>query len=324
MTTITDTELLLYRSATITNTADNGGRLSASQVPAGQKHAVFPPITGALRAAGATVRRKLFWKVAHAGQVDFLDARAYLGAITPAGTRVVILAADQRGTQANLTGAERRYGVGALSSDVAATATTLTVTAEVGAAADLIFQVGDTLRIAGAVDEFAAISAVSWAGEVATLTLTAGLLYSHAAATPTVVSACRVASGPVVASVDNVAVTGAGVFNSALVALDGIGAVEQTWTLTFTSATAYTVLGDTLGPMGAGTIGADFGPLNPDFGRPYLTIPAAAWGGTIVAGNSVTFQTHPAALPFWAVLEVPAGCAAAPDSTVFGLYGESA
>lgn len=57
------------------------------------------------------------------------------------------------------------------------------------------------------------------------------------------------------ATVDNWVETGAGTYNESTypVLLDHIGTAEQTWTLTFTDATNFTVIGDTIGSVGSNT-----------------------------------------------------------------------
>jgi hypothetical protein len=326
MTGIVDAELLLYKSATVTETTSNGGRISSSEVVTGVAENVWPVITSDQRTDGDEVLRKLFFKVAHAGAVAFPNTRVALGRTTPAGSRVVIFSGTQRNTAADLTGSERLYGTGTLVSDVTAGGTTLVVDFEPGGGDDELVQDGDKLVLQdGTHREFVTVdtAGVSWSTDRATITLTAGTRYSYAAATPTYVGSCIVTAS-VVATVDNYAETGTFTFNEGAYPItpDGIGTVEQTWTLTFTSATAFGVSGDTVGSVGTGVVGSNFAPSNSAFSQPYFTIPAAAWGGSPVAGDTLVFQTHPAAVPFWAKLIIPAGTAADDtDQTKFLFYG---
>ena len=67
------------------------------------------------------------------------------------------------------------------------------------------------------------------------------------------------------------------------------GPVTDTWTVAFTSSTAFTVYGTTTGSVGSGTKAAQFAPDNS--GAPYFTIPANFFTGTHASGDVATFQT---------------------------------
>ena len=104
-----------------------------------------------------------------------------------------------------------------------------------------------------------------------------------------------------------------------------IGTVEQTWTLTFTDATNYTVVGDTLGSVGSGTTAADFAPSNPAVSKPYFTLESAGWGGTWAAAQTIVFQTHPNAIPIWETRVVPAGAGSQAGNGITAVFeGETA
>ena len=90
------------------------------------------------------------------------------------------------------------------------------------------------------------------------------------------------------------------VIDETQIELSNNGTVEQSFTLTFTSATAFTVTGDVIGSLPAGDISTQYAPLNPATNAPYLTIPATAWTSATTSAT-LTFDTHPAALPFWFV-----------------------
>jgi len=326
---ILTSELKLYKSEIISNTATNGGRMSANEVPDNIKNNIFPDVTEAQRVAGLTDYRKVFYKVADTENGTLNNARAWLQGVTPGASRIVLLAGTQIDTQGGFTGTERLYGPGTLNADVLAGATTLVVDAEAGAAADVIFQDGDLLYIDdGSSNEFAtiAVGGVAWAGDQATITLAAGLINGYLAATPTTINSI-IEQASVATSFDGWTVTSAsGTYDEVTnpPELDNIGTVEQNWNLTFTSATAFTVNGDTLGNVGTGDIASDFIPVNPDFSVPYFTLRAAGFGGTWSAGETIQFATHPAALPLWLKRIIPAGAGSAPsDSTIIAISGES-
>jgi len=101
------------------------------------------------------------------------------------------------------------------------------------------------------------------------------------------------------------------------------GTERDSWTITFTSAIAFTCSGVNEGSIGAGSTAADFSPVNPNTGEPYFTIGKDGWGGTWIAGNTITFTTNPSAFPVWWREIVPALTAQQADNlAVLGFYCE--
>lgn len=75
--------------------------------------------------------------------------------------------------------------------------------------------------------------------------------------------------------------------------------IEERWALVFTSATAFRIIGETVGEIGAGTTLENTSPPNPMTGQPYFTIPLSAWGFGWSANNAVRFNTSAAKYPIW-------------------------
>lgn len=88
------------------------------------------------------------------------------------------------------------------------------------------------------------------------------------------------------------------------------GTVEEDWTISFSSDTEFSVSGAYYGSVGSGTINSNFSLTNPKTGQPYFTILANGWGGSWTSGDSVTFTTHPSAIPVLLEQEVPTGTSA--------------
>ena len=335
---IQSNELRFYKATTVNDTASNGGRLSAVEIPDGVKNNVWPDVPQGERLAGSTKLRKVFIKVANDADIKLIDPRVFVETPTPGDDRVLLIPGTQTDTQGDLTGSERMYGAGNLDADVSAGATSLDVNCE--AAADAIFQDGDLIRISdkdGVDDasgnvEFIRLAdpgGVSWNGDKASLTFADGqaLLVGYAAANTRVASVIEPAD--VTAQVDGWTESSvAGTFDETghPVITDSIGTVEQTWTITFSDATNFSCVGDTLGSAGGGSIGGgDFAPNNPDFSRPWFTLPNAGWGGTWASGDTLTFTTYPAAIPVWWKRIVPAGGnSLSADKVVVAITGESA
>jgi len=317
--TILKTELLFYKSKIVSADATNGGRMSANQIISGVVNNVWPHVLKAERDAGSTLYRKLFAKVANDLDETLLSATMWNDLPTDGDDWIVLFAATQRDTQADITGTERLYGCGTLNTDVAAGGSTIIVDVE-DATLTGIFADTDTIRITDMADpdavtgneELLTISgAPSVVGTTVTITVAETLANAY-----TVASGTRVMSiypvGDIKCTTDNwVETSTAGTYDEGAYPpiIDNIGTVDETWTLTFTDATNYTVVGDTLGTIGSGTTAADFAPVNADFSKPYFTLEFAGFAGTWAAGETIVFQTHPAAAPIWLKRVVPAGAA---------------
>ncbi len=154
----------------------------------------------------------------------------------------------------------------------------------------------------------------TYAGNVATVALAEQVAGAYPTATTHVGGVIEGGDiEPVVSNFD-ASDTVAGVFDEVThpITLGNLGAVEDDWTIAFTSATAFTLSGAVSGQVGVGSVSEDFAPLNPATQTPFCVIPAAAWSGVWAPGDTVAFTTSPAALPLWFKEIVPAGCAQEP------------
>jgi hypothetical protein len=112
-----------------------------------------------------------------------------------------------------------------------------------------------------------------------------------------------------------------GTFTDNIVNYD-LGACYDTFTVTFSSATAFTVAGAAEGSLGAGVIGTAFKVAH--WGSYYFEIPTSCWGGTWAKGDTVVFITYPSAKGIWFKNVVPALTAAYDGNQAsFTLDGES-
>lgn len=324
---IVKSEIILRKSAVITDTDANGGRMTKTAVVDGARNALFPHFSIAERTAGKTRYRKFFYHVANDDDLPLLDGLLSVTAPTLAGDRVTIFAATWDDTQADIPASPDRYGAATLSGNHAAGLGTLSVTLE--DAGQVIFRVGDQIRIWDGEDpdsgEIHTVTAVSKVGTAVTLTLADTIFneFGFASGSPV----CSLLDcGEVAAdvTVDDVTSEG-GDLSAAAVTVDSIGTIAQTVTLTFTSATAFSAVSDVMGSLGTGNISTAFAPSNPDYAKPYFTVPSAAWDGSWEAGDTATLTTTPAAVPFWAELICPAGATGHPDNDVtFRLEGGTA
>jgi len=329
---ITPSDIQWYKSLTVADVAANGGRMSSLPSPSSVKNNIFPDITLTERTEGLLRYRKLFVKVANADNTPLQNARAFLQLSTPGEDNVTFFPGTQRDVQGSIAGTERLYGGGRLQANSSPGTVYLAVITE-GAALNC-FRVGDTVRVtdkssvsgAGS-EEFVGIDAVSYSGDIATLGLASGLLAGYASAATQVSSVYEAgAVAPVVTAPAVTSASGAVSSDEATLFGSSIGSIEQDWTLTFTSSSAFSVVGDTKGNVGAGNTSAGAAPINSAFpGSPFFTLAGAAFSGAFVAGDTVTFTTSPAAIPVWYRQSVPAGAAAiSGNRVILGVDGESA
>ncbi|MDI6750484.1 MAG: hypothetical protein QMD73_09945 [Rhodocyclaceae bacterium] len=334
---ILDNEIVWRPAALMSDVtpAQNGGRMAGSILVSGVKNNLFPDVSQSERLAGNTKWRKAFIHVNSVQDTALLNVRLFLDSLTPAGDFVVFQPGTQTDTEDQIAG--RPYGIGTLYAPIVGGATQLQVACEhnAGYATLQPFRVGDRLRVAdrpstggAGNEEWVTVSAVSYGTDFATVDVTPALVNSYATSNTLVSSVLELPS--VAAGVTGVSVTSVGgSFDSATVGnlvAHNKGAVEENWTLTFTSPTTFTVSGNTVGSLASpGSISADYAPLNPATGTPYFTIKAIAWAGTFQANDTVSFATHPAAIPIWYRRQVPPGTfSLANDFCSLAIHGESA
>jgi len=174
--------------------------------------------------------------------------------------------------------------------------------------------------------QIASSSPYSYTGNVATVQLQDTVSGSYAVAN-TYGAMCLGSSGDEIKpTTDNWAETStAGTYDESSypVVVYNKGTVEDQVTLTFTSASAFTVSGLYQGSYGTGSTSADFEPTNPDTSVSYFKIDYRGWGGTWANGDTVTFHTHPAKLPRWFKEVVPASTSAESENIfIYSVYVE--
>jgi len=305
-------------------TGGNGGRMSNVGVTDSLIGQQIADITLADREAGVSRYYKFFRKVPNALNKALNDVRLWQGFRALGDVKLLMAAGTFTDTETDLT-SPNLYGCANL--DVAVTAGATTITVNTPGSAYAIFRAGDIVSInslsdesdTGGTLEFATIAAggvSAYTGDQVILTLEAGLRYDYAASRVvgastilTRVASCISQSLLQGSASSLTKVSTVGTFDNAAtpIVVSSIGGITQTWTFTFTSATAFDITGDTLGAIGSGNISSQVLPTNPDFSVDYFTMPANFFTGTWVSGDTFTFRSDPCALPVWYYLDVPAG-----------------
>lgn len=333
--TILDSELKFYKAAVMDDTSANGGRMSANLITSGVVQNVFPHVLKAERDAGSTKYRKVFAKVANDADETLLSSQIWLDKPTAAGDWAVFWPGTQRNTQADITGSERKYGCANLSTNATAASSTLIVTVEDSTLTG-IYQNGDTIRVTDKLtptsitgnEEFLTISgAPVVVGTQVTITTSTLLANGYTVADGARVMSVYPHGDTKCTMTDWSETSGTGTYDETTypLTLDNIGTIEQTWTITFSDATNFTCSGDVTGSVGSGTISSDFSPSNTSFTKPYFTLESTGFGGTWATGDTIVFQTHPAAVPIWEKRIVPAACGSLSGNSIVMVFaGESA
>jgi hypothetical protein len=102
-----------------------------------------------------------------------------------------------------------------------------------------------------------------------------------------------------------------------------VGTVTDVFTVTFSSASVFSVAGVLSGNVGSGITGVDFQPAH--WGSYFFKIPAAGWGGTWAIGDTLAFGTANSAKGVWFKEVIPSGTLAHGGNSVsFTLDGETA
>ena len=168
-------------------------------------------------------------------------------------------------------------------------------------------------------EEWVTVASYSYSGNVATILLSTPVVDSYLTVN-TWGGGC-VSGDDLQALADNyIKSSTAGTYNlgSYPVVPYNRGCIEDTITVSFTGAGAYSASGANSGVLGAGTVSGVFSPINPATSTPYFVIPVGFFTGTWQIGDSLTFKTHPAAMSFWLKEIVPAGTMQNANN-VFGL-----
>lgn len=326
-------DVVYMKSATVDDTSLNGGEMSYVQVVDAVSANIFPTISQALRTAGGTHWRKVFVKNKESTGLGLYNTKAYIENPTPAGDMVFLAAGTLTNKQGDLSN-PRLYGCGWLNASVSAGVSSITVLVEDG---DVhIFAVDDIVRISDKEnvdaltgnEEYLTVSSASYLGDVATLGFTTNLANNYSATG----QATRVASlldlVTIQSSISTPVVTstnGEYDHDNYPITADNKGSIRQNITLTFTSSTAFTLTGDTLGSLGAGNIsGSNCAPNNPNMSAPYFSINASGFSGSFAQGDTITFTVTPSAKGTWLKRIIPVNTASqAGNRFVLVTEGES-
>ena len=324
---IVDGELKMYKSKVVTDDTTNGGIMdNTAQVISGVVNNVWPSVFKAERLAGGTKYRKTFLKVANDNDETLFNPQLWMDVVTQGDEWVIFFGGTQTNVQNDIVGTETKYGCAILQANVSGGGGSIVVTVEDSTLAsgnDVIFRNGGTIRITNkdtpssitGTEEIHVINgAPGVSGNNITLTLTGTLANAYNIDDNTYGTRVMSVLEPsdIVTSFDNFVDTtaGDGAYDDSTYPpiLDNLGTIAQTITITFTGATTFTATSNVSGvSLTGGTTGTDYSPSNSDVSKPYFTLESAGFSGTWASGDTIVFDTIPAALTIWQKRVVPAG-----------------
>lgn len=97
------------------------------------------------------------------------------------------------------------------------------------------------------------------------------------------------------------------------ITVQNAGAFTERWVLKFKTSTTFDLIGEHVGVVASGTTLADFAPVNPQTGVPYMRIPFLGFGGGWTQGNILRVNTVGSMYPIWMVRTTQQGPESAAD-----------
>lgn len=311
---ILDSDLQAFLPASVSNDpASNGGRMSNKSISLNAKNNVFPDVSRAQRTSGATRWRKLFLANRNVENLAVQSTFVVLDKPTVYGDFALFRPGTHEDFESAISGAT--YGCALLAQDAAAGATTLTLALEaaslsamLAAGREILVTARADFKSSSGAEEFAQIASVSTSGLQATVTLSAALANAYTVAAGARVCTVYRPAQPATPALTDWTESGSGSYDRANfpVVLTNVGTIRQAWTITYQSATSFTVSGDVLGVLGTFETSADAAPA-PAGGEPYFRLRSGGHGTGHANGDTITFTTSPAAVPIWVQSAIPTG-----------------
>ncbi len=322
-----NTDLILYKSVMVSDAEANGGRMSYTQVTSGILNNLFPNVSQDERTNGATKYRKFFYKNKNSAGETAANSRIWISRRSDGGDYFRIKPGTNTDTQAEADDYTNWLGAGYLYNAVGIDSTRMDVVFDTnnGVYNSSLIRISDNsgkeefLNVKGA-------SGVSWNGNIATILTTTCFRSGYPASQDVLVSAV-IDFGNLIASSDNWNESRE-IYDEASypVVVNNVGTIEESWTLTFTNGTAFTVSGINTGAISGGVIGSDYNPVNSNVGSGdyYFSLLSAGWN-LPQAGDTITFDTHAAAKGLWVKEIIPSATAShASNEFRLKLYAEGA
>jgi len=321
---ISASDIKFYKASNNNDTVGNGGRISSTEIVDNTLNNLFPNVSSAERTAGTTKYRKSFMRNENTEDLALQNAEIWIGSRSSGEDYFQLKEGTDTDTQAEADDYTNWGAAGTLNSSVGSGETSLSVDYDTNSG---IFS-GEsvTVHVDDGTNEanVDVVGTPSWVGNTATFNISGELGYNFSADI-TVVST-KIDLGDVEISSSGWTETStAGTYDESTypLVLYNVGSVTDSWTLTFSDASNFSVTGTNTGSVGSGAITSDFQPSNGS--SYYFKIDKDGFGGTWASGDTITFNTVHAGKGLWAKEVVPAGIASKANNSVrLDWKGESA
>jgi hypothetical protein len=320
--TITKEQIKFYKPMYVNDSLTNGGRIGTTWMVDEALNNLFRNIQSDERASGIDLYRKFFIKNENSADIALENPRLFISNISSGEDYFQIAMGTNVDFQSSASGYSDWYGSGVLSENSASGTTSLSIECKQssGFPSDCFVMLDDGSQT----EEVQLSGSPVWDNGIATVNIVGSLVSSFDRLT-TIVSAVLYLNNitPTVTDWEELTIAGTYDETNFPVILYNVGSIVESWTLTFISATEFTVTGAVTGSLGNGTIIANFIPENV-IGY-YFNLNKYGWGGSWQAGESIRFKTTHAAQGIWVKESVPAGAGSQLTNLLtVTLQGESA
>lgn len=320
--TITGDQIKFYKSIYVNDSLTNGGRIGSELMADNSLNNLFRNVQSSERESGITLYRKFFVKNENPNDLALENPGFLISNVSSGESYFQVAAGTDQDNQSASDDYTNWYGSGYLAENCLSGESSFLVNCKQGSG----YPSGSLLRISDGLQqaEVLMLGSASWNGLQATINISGEIGYNFTA-DETVISGILPLDDltPSIANWYESSLGGAYDESSYPVTLYNIGTISESWTLTFTSSTDFTVTGAIVGSLGSGSTANNFVPVNGS--SYYFNLDKDGWAGSWVAGDVITFNTVHAARSVWAKEIVPVSCGSqANDLCQFKLTGESA
>ncbi len=312
---ISASDIKFYKAANNNDTVGNGGIIGTTEIVDNTLNNLFPNVSPDDRIAGKTRYRKEFLRNENTEDLTFENVEIWIGSKSTGDDYFQLKDGTDTDTQAEADDYTNWAGAGTLHSPVGSGETSLEVDYDTNSG--VFSGEATTVHVDDGTNEadVDVVGTPSWLSNTATFNISGELGYNFSADT-TIVSTV-VDLGDIETSSDSwVETSSAGTYDESTypLVLYNVGTVTDSWTLTFSDSTNFSVSGANTGSVGSGDINTDFQPSNGS--SYYHKIDKDGFGGSWANGDTITFNTVHAGKGLWAKEVVPSGIASKSNNTI--------
>jgi hypothetical protein len=319
---IIDDQIKFYKSIYVNDSLTNGGRIGTTLMIDDSLNNLFRNVQSAERATGIDLYRKFFIKNENPNDLSLENPKFRIANVSSGESYFEITDGTDQDNQSAADDYTDWYGSGYLHANINSGESSFSVDCKKPSG----YPSGSLLKISHGIQqaEVLMIGSPSWNGNLATINISGEVGFNFLKDV-TVVSAILPLANltPSFSNWMETSVGGSYDETTYPIILYNIGAITESWTLTFTSSTTFSVSGAIVGDIGSGSITNSFIPVNES--SYYFNLNKDGWIGSWLSGDTITFNTVHAAKSVWAKESVPVGAGSqGNDLCQFKLTGESA